>query len=125
MRKLRLIIFNSNYSIVIYTNHDANSCIIFQIKLVFNNINKFNIKLIQIFTYFFKFKLKIYYRIDCFNLISNALNQFFIKNTRVDSLNNLNVNNYFIKNTIDIVYVFNQIIITMNDEFRIKIIENY
>ena len=125
MRKLHLMIFNSNHSIVIYINHDASSSIVFQIKLIFNNTNKLNMKLIQAFIYFFQFKLKIHHRIDCFNFVSDALNRLFIKNTRVDSTNDLNVNNYFIKNTINIVYAFNQTMMTMNDEFRIKIIENY
>ena len=53
------------------------------------------------------------------------LSRLFIKNTRVDSSNDLNVNNYFIKDMIDIVYAFNQTIMIMNDEFRIKIIEDY
>ena len=125
MRKLRLMIFNSNHSIVIYMNYDASSNIISQIKLAFNNTNKFNMKLIWTSTYFFQFRLKIHHWIDRFNLVLNALNQLFIKNTRVDSLNDLNINNYFIKDTADIVYAFNQTMMTMNDEFRTKIIENY
>ena len=119
------MIFSSNHSIVIYTNHDASSNIVFQIKLTFNNTNKLNMKLIQTFIYFFQFKLKIHHRINYFNLVSDALNQLFIKNTRVNSSNNLNLNNYFIKSTIDIVYIFNQTMMTINDEFRIKIIEDY
>ena len=46
MRKFNLMIFNSNYLIIIYTNYNASSNIIFQIKLNFNNTNKLNIKLI-------------------------------------------------------------------------------
>ena len=82
-------------------------------------------KLIRTFIYFFQFRLKIHHRINRFNLVSDALNRLFIKNTRVNSTDDLNVNNYFIKNTIDIVYVFNQAMMTMNDEFRTKIIEDY
>ena len=70
-------------------------------------MNKLNMKLIRAFTYFFQFRLKMHHRIDRFNFVSNALNRLFIKNTRVDSADDLNVNNYFIKNTIDIVYAFN------------------
>ena len=125
VRKLRLMIFNSNHSIIIYTNHGASPSIVFQIKLTFSNTNRFNMKLIRAFTYFFQFKLKIHHRIDRFNFVSNALNRLFIKNTRVNSSNDLNVNNYFIKDTVDIVYAFNQTMMTMNNEFRIKIIENY
>ena len=125
MRKFRLIIFNSNHSIIIYTSYNASSNIIFQIKFIFNNIDRFNIRFIQTFIYFFQFKLKIHHRIDCFNLVSDALNRLFIKNMRVNLLNDLNVNNYFIKNIIDMIYIFNQTIMTINDEFRTKIIKNY
>ena len=74
VRKLRLMIFSSNHLIIIYTNHDASSNIVFQIKLIFNNMNRLNMKLIQTFIYFFQFKLKIYHQINCFNLVSDALN---------------------------------------------------
>ena len=82
-------------------------------------------KLIRAFIYFFQFKLKVHHRINHFNLVLNALSRLFIKNTRVDPSDDLNVNNYFIKSTVDIVYAFNQTMMTINDEFRIKIIENY
>ena len=61
MHKLCLMIFSSNHLIIIYTNYDAGLNIVFQIKFIFNNTNKFSIKLIQTFIYFFQFKLKIHH----------------------------------------------------------------
>ena len=125
VRKLRLMIFSSDHPTVIYTNHGASPGIVFQIKLAFSNTNKLNMKLIRASIYFSQFRLKIHHRTDCFNLVPDALSRLFIKNTRADSSDGLNVDSYFIKDTADTVYAFNQAVMTMNDEFRIKIIEDY
>ena len=79
IRKLRLMIFNSNHSIIIYTNYDTSSNIVFQIKLIFSNINKFNIKLIRIFIYLSQCKFEIYYWTNRFDFVLNALSRLFIK----------------------------------------------
>ena len=75
IQKLRIIIFNSKHFIVLYIDHVTNSIIVNQTKLIFNSIDKLNMKLVRAFMYLFQFQLKIYYRFDKFNLILDAFNR--------------------------------------------------
>ena len=75
VRKLRMMIFNVEYFIVVYTDHVVNSIIVNQTKFIFNSIKKLNIKLVRVSIYLFQFRFKIYYRFDKFNLIFDALSR--------------------------------------------------
>ena len=47
---------------IVFIDYATNSVIVDQIKLIFNNIDKLNLKLIKIFIYLSQFNLKIKYR---------------------------------------------------------------
>ena len=87
---------------MIFINYVANSAIINQIKLIFNNIDKFNLRFVRAFTYLSQFQLNIKYRFNKQHIISNVLFKLSIVNEFNDQLNasnalNLNIFCNFIK----------------------------
>ena len=81
---------NNQHLLVIYIDYVANSIIVNQIKLTFNNVNKLNFELIKINIYFFQFRFRIFHKIEKFNIVSNVLNRFsivrhFNSNTKIDN----------------------------------------
>ena len=67
------------YSTMIYTNHETNSIITTKIRFSTTNIDKFNLKFIRTSIYFFQFWFDVRHRFDKFNVISDVLNQLFMK----------------------------------------------
>ena len=128
VRKLRMMIFSAKNFIVVYTNHVVNSVIANQTKLIFNSVNKFNMKLIRAFMYLFQFRLKIYHRFDKFNLIFDALSRLLStidKNNIVDSLDIESFHFDIFNSEINHSYVFNQSLIAMSDVFFQKLKVDY
>ena len=112
----------SKYSTVIYIDHETNLATTTKTKLNTTNINKFNLKLIRVSTYFFQFRLNVRHRSKKFNIVSNALSKLSIKKTS-NKKNNLEINADDSKS--DNVYAYAVILIEMSSEFREKIIEKY
>ena len=128
IRKLRMMILNVENFIVVYIDHVVNSVIVNQTKLIFNFVDKSNMKLVRAFIYLFQFRFKIYHRFDKFNLILDALNRLFNiidKNNIVDNLNIEFFHFDIIDSELNHSYVFNQSLITMSDVFNQKFKAEY
>ena len=133
MRRVRYIIETFIMFIIIYIDHVVNTFIIKQTTLNSININKFNLRLIWIFIYFFQFRLNIKHKSNKNHVIFNALSRFFFDNNRIN--NQFNFENFlnfdiFHKNIIDSfvdsnIYVFQKFLIIMFDAFRKQILKNY
>lgn len=79
MRRVRHIIEIFIMIIIIYIDHAINIFIIKQITLNFINIDKFNLRLIRAFIYFFQFRLNIRHKSNKNYVIFNALSRFFFR----------------------------------------------
>ena len=139
---------------MIFMNHVANSAIVNQIKLTFSNIDKFNLRLIRVFTYLSQFQLNIKYRFDKQHVISNVFFRLSIVNEFNDQLNasnalNLNIffnfmkvhfNDVMIFDVIDIniyhddiedselskqMYIYQNIIVVMTANFKTRLFKKY
>lgn len=100
-----------------------------QIKFTNNNVNKLNMKLIRVSIYFFQFRFDVGYKFDKSHIIFDALNRLFIKNCIFSDKNDvLNIENFY-KNMInsknDIIYVYNNDLITMFENFKLKLQKKY
>ena len=117
------------HSIIIYTNHEVNSTIIHQIKLIINNIDKLNMKFIKASTYLSQFRFEIRHKFEKFNIISNALSRLFIakKSKQEKNLsNNLNVDDEsFLNTSKDSHYIEKKLLIQISFEFRKKLTQEY
>ena len=111
--------------IVIYTNYTTNSFITRQIKLINNNVDKFNMKLIRVFVYLLQFRLNMRYKSNKFYIIFDALNCFFIDNRMLNNIKNvLNIENFH-NNNVDfennLIYVKNNELTIISLEFKQKL----
>ena len=126
------------YVIVIFTNHNINIFIIKQTTFFNNNIDKLNFRLMQAFIYLLQFQLKIKYRFDKNHIVSNVLSRLFFDNEQIDSVNvnsknklNLNIyhvnmmNSFCSKQIEQEIYVMNEILIEMSNDFRKRIFDDY
>ena len=87
--------------IVIYTNYITNSFITRQTKLINNNVDKLNIKLIRAFVSLSQFRLNVRYKLNKFHIIFDALNHFFIDNQMFNDIKNVFDIENFYNNTIN------------------------
>ena len=120
--------------IIVFTNHAVNTSIIKQTTFINSNTNKLNFRLIRVFIYLSQFRLDVKYRIDKKHVIFDVLfrlsidNEFVIIN-RTSFDDNLNLNFYFI-DVFDLsddsnCYVFQEFLISMSNEFRKQITNDY
>ena len=79
VRRIRHIIKTTNQIIVIFIDHIVNTFILKQTIINSNNIDKFNLRLMRIFTYFFQFKIEMKYRLNKKHIIFDALFRLFLK----------------------------------------------
>ena len=123
IQKLRFIIISFEKSITIYIDYAINAAIVNQIKLISNNVDKLNLKLIRIFMYLFQFRLKVFHRSSKFNLISNVLNKLStIKHNFIDDvIDSLDIDEYSMKEN----HVVHDTLIEMWSEFRKKLFTKY
>ena len=124
VRKLRIMIINSNYVTIFYINHVFNVAITTQIKFTSSFVNKLNLKLIRTSMYFFQFRLTIYHRSKKFNLVSNVFNRFFNTIDKNNVVNNLNIKSFHFKIQDfenENFHVFNYTFIAMNVNFNHKL----
>ena len=100
---------------IIYIDHFVVVFIFKQITLTINNTNKFNLRLIRTFQYFFNFNIFIRYKFDKSNVMSNV---FFKLSSKLFSSQNS-------KNKIDIFDIFYDYFIDLsNYELCFVIIQN-
>ena len=133
MRRVRHMIETFIMIIIIYIDHAINIFIIKQITLNSINIDKFNLRLIRIFIYFFQFRLNIKHKSNKNHVIFDALSRFFFDNNRIDRQFNFEnaINfDFFHENIIDSsnnsnIYVFHEFLIIMFDVFRKQILKSY
>ena len=124
--------------IVIFTNHNVNIFIVKQTIFFSSNIDKLNFRLMRAFIYLSQFQLKIKYRLDKNYIVSNALFRLFFGNGQIDSVSvssrnklNLNIyhanimNSFCSKQIEQEIYVMNEILIEMFDDFRKRILDGY
>ena len=112
-----------DYFITIFINHDVNSLIVNQIKLLIFFINKFNFKLIKTSMYLSQFRIKIFHRNEKSNIIFDVFFRLFIvcnklKNHTID---NLNIDEF---NT-NVVDKLINILIQITNDFRKKLVNDY
>ena len=117
------------YVIVIYTNYATNSFITRQTKLINNNVDKFNIKLIRVFVYLLQFRLNMRYKSNKSHIIFDALNCFLIDNRMFNDIKNvLDIENFH-NNIVDFennfIYVKNNELIIISFEFKQKLQNDY
>ena len=118
------MIINFDHFTIIYIDYFVNVNIVVQTKLTFNFVNKFNLKLIQIFMYLFQFRLNTHYRFEKFNIVSNALSCLFNIANKKNTINNLNIEFFYIdilNSKIANFHVFNHFLIVINENFNHKI----
>ena len=115
MRKIRLIIVSSNYSTVVYTNYGVSLSIVRQIKFTSSNIDCLNIKLVRVSIYLLQFRLNVYYRFGKSNLVFDVLSWLFTRSIKIDYIDALDIDNY----------VYNQVVVIINNVFRVKIQQRY
>ena len=124
--------------IVIFTNHNVNTSIIKQTTFFSSNIDKLNFRLIRAFIYLFQFQLEVKYRLDKNYIVSNVLFRLFFNNDQIGSVsasseNKLNLNIYHVsmlnsfcsKQIEQEIYVMNEILIEMSNDFRKRILDGY
>ena len=76
----------ANYFITIFINHDVNSSIVNQIKLLIFFVNKFNFKLIKTSMYLSQFRIKIFHRSEKLNIIFNVFFLFIHRSQQIKKL---------------------------------------
>ena len=116
--------------IVIFINYVVNTFISKQIIMNSNNTNKFNLRLMRVFTYFFQFKIEIKYRLNKEHVIFDALFRLFSKNeqSKCNFDDKLNIEIYY-NDVVDFddsnCYAFHEIFIVMFNEFKKQIKKKY
>lgn len=130
IRKLRIIIVNFDLFIIVYIDHVVNTTIIKQTKFIFNNVDKFNLKLIRTLIYLSQFKLKVFHRIDKFNIVFDVFNRLFINrySTSHMTIENFDIESYhaFLKSSKnDVIYVYNESLVIMSNDFRNQLLVDY
>ena len=109
-----------NHLTIVYTNHEVILSIVFQIKLITSSTNKANLRLIRAFTYFSQFRLDIKHKLEKTHIVSNALSRLFSRNTKDEDIDSLNILHISTKD--DEVFVFNDSLIKVFENFRKRLI---
>ena len=114
---------------IIFTDHVVNVSIVKQTTLSSENIDKLNFRFVRAFAYFSQFNIDVKYKANKFNTMSDVLSRLssisFFKDF-VD-MNTFDIDNYHnsIENISTFNYAFQETLITMTSEFRIKLIDEY
>lgn len=111
------MVVSFDHPIVIYTNHEASSSIVTQIKLTSSNIDRLNMKLVRASIYLSQFRLSVHHKFDKSNIVSNALSRLSIRFIKMDNVDALDVDSE--------IYAYNQVVVMMNDDFRSIIQKSY
>ena len=98
-----------------YTNHLTTVSIVKQINLTLFLINKLNLRLIKASQYLSQFRLDVRHKSDKQHVMFNVLFRFMSESARErDMLISK-------KNTLDEMFVFNEFLIKMSKEFKIRV----
>ena len=112
------------HSIIIYTDHEANSTIVRQTKLITNSIDKLNMKFVKTSTYLSQFRFEVRHKFEKFNIILNALNRLFVKKKSV--LNKINDDDESVlNNSKKSHYIEKELLIQIISKFRKKLTQRY
>jgi hypothetical protein len=122
VRKIRHLIAESKYEIVIYTNYLSAVDIIKQITLISSNSDKFNLRLVRIKLYLFQYTLDIKYRVNKNNTVPDSFSR--LTHLKHDS-NSLSEDKNILENTIDEYYCYSATIIEISDKFKNNIKKKY
>ena len=129
MKRIRHIIDVAKKTTIIFIDHATNFSIVDQTIMNSDNIDKLNFRLMKASTYLSQFDLDVKYKIDKFNVVSNALSRLLFTNDSKDSIkmNALNLSTYHndIENILNTIHVFQNTLISMTVEFRRKLIKEY
>ena len=131
IRRVRHMIKTTKQIIVIFIDHVVNTFISKQTIMNSNNIDKFNLRLMRVFTYLFQFKIEMKYRSNKEHIIFDALFRLFSKNeqSKWSFDDKLNFDIYY-EDIVDFFddlncYAFQETFIAMFDEFKKKIKKEY
>ena len=124
------MIVNFDLSIIMYIDHVVNTIIVKQTKFIFNNVDKFNLKLIRTSIYLSQFRLKIFHRIDKFNVVFDVFNRLFINrhfvsNTTIDNFDIESYHAFFESSKNDVIYVYNEFFSLCSIRFSKTIFVDY
>ena len=130
IRKLRIMIVNFDLSTIMYIDHVVNTTIVKQTKFTFSSVDKLNLKLIRASIYLSQFRLKIFHRIDKFNVVFDAFSRLFtnrhsVSNTTIDSFDIESYHAFFESSKNDVIYVYNEFLLVMFDDFRKQFFVDY
>ena len=121
MRYIKHLIEIFKYVIVIFIDYTTNLSIVYQITLFFNNTNKLNLHLIQVFIYLFQFRIDVYYYFNKRYIILNVLFRLLIEKKILNKNENLKLKSYYnnLKNLLlnNQNYIYNKIFINMLSMF--------
>ena len=129
VKRIRHMIESVTKTTVIFIDHVANFSIVKQTTLNSENIDKLNFRFVRISTYFSQFNIDVRYKTERINIVSNALFRLsainFFKN--VEHMNTLDIDSYhcFMQDIFISAHAFQESLIFMTSNFRIKLIENY
>ena len=131
VRRVRHMIEVAKHTIVIFTDHVANTFISKQIIMNSSNTNKLNLRLVRAFTYLSQFKLEVKYRSNKEHVIFDALFRLFSENGQSEwsSDDKLNFDIYH-DDVVDSsdnsnCYAFQEILFAMSNEFRDRVKKEY
>ena len=129
IRRVRYIIKVFQHVTVIFIDYIVNASIIKQTTLLFNNIDKLNLRLMRTLVYLFQFRFNIRYQFNKRYVISDALFRLLTNKFFLNSENNLNLKSYHsnIKNSFvsDRHFVYYSSLINILSNFRKQLIDNY
>lgn len=116
---------------IMFIDHAANPLIVDQITLNNNNIDKLNLRLIKTSIHLFQFNLNVRYKIDKFNVVSDAFLRLFVTNNSRNSIsiNALNLSTYHVDienvSILNTIHVFQKTLMSMMNDFGRKFIKKY
>ena len=129
MKRIKHLIETFKHITIIYIDHVVNSFIARQIKLITNNVNKLNMKLVRVSIYLFQFRLNVRYKLDKSHIIFDAFSRLSINNCMLNDKNDvLDIENFhenMIDSKNDVIYAYNSDLITMSKNFKLKLRQDY
>ena len=129
VKRIKHLIETFKHITIIYIDYIVNSFITRQIKLITNNVNKLNMKLIRVSIYLSQFRLNVRYKLDKSHIISDAFNRLSINNCMLSDKNDvLDIENFhedMINSKNDVIYVYNSDLIAMSKNFMLKFRQDY
>lgn len=135
--------------IIVFIDYSTNLLIVNQIKLISSNTDKLNLRLVRAFIYLFQFQLDVKYRSDKQYIISDILsrfsavsktsttdleaqsnildlNIFYIVSIKNSNMLDLSIYYSSIKNSeTDLVYAYQDTLVSIFSKFKQKLIEEY